>query len=117
VNWDEDPLEYGYVLDRTPDGGWWHLHFALGRVSYPCQLLGCVTNILACVQRFGAGATINSPQFVLTLDGQEVRPANSAPLDFDWAKTAEAADFQRVIVPKLHQSRTFQDGLCMIVDS
>jgi hypothetical protein len=26
--WDEDALEYGYVVDRPPDGSWWHLHLA-----------------------------------------------------------------------------------------
>jgi DNA-directed RNA polymerase alpha subunit len=40
MRWDEDSLVYGYVLDRTPEGDWWHLHFARSEGSYHCALLG-----------------------------------------------------------------------------
>jgi hypothetical protein len=115
VGWGDDPLEYGYVLDRLPEGGWWHLHFARSGVSYPCRLLGRPSDILACVQRFAAGAVATSPRFVLTLDGDGVELPDAAPLDFAWAAGAAGADFQRAIVPLLHASTAFQAAAAEVV--
>lgn len=108
MGWGDDPLEYGYVLARPTEGGWWHLHFARGGASYPCRLLGRPTDILACVQRFAAGAVATSPRFVLTLDGEGVELPDAAPLDFSWAGGPAAADFQRAVVPVLNDSSAFQ---------
>src|SRR5580704_9952937 len=72
MTWDEDPLEYGYILDRLFGGGWWHLHFGRAGWLYQCNLLGRRTDVLACLQRFAAGAVAVPPRFVLTLDGEGV---------------------------------------------
>lgn len=71
MTWDDDTLEYGYVLDRF-EGGWWHLHFGRSVRSYHCALLGTRTSVVACVQQFARGAVATSPQFLLTLDGEGV---------------------------------------------
>ena len=117
MGWGDDPLVYGYVLARPPEGGWWHLHFARGGASYRCRLLGQPTDVLACVQRFAAGAVATSPRFVLTLDGEGVELSDAAPLDFAWAGGPEAADFQRAVVPALHDSPAFQAAAAMVVRS
>src|SRR5437764_1237749 len=57
--WDQDFLVYGYVLSQVAGGGWWHLHFGRSGWDYNCELLGCRTDILACVQRFAAGGWRN----------------------------------------------------------
>lgn len=123
MTWDEDSLEYGYVLVRLADGGWWHLHFGRSDWKYHCGLLGRCTRVLACVQRFAAGAVARSPQFLLTLDGEGVDlSAADAGLDFDWGdqsadpeSLAEALHFQRGVMPLLYDSPAFQRAAAEVV--
>jgi hypothetical protein len=121
--WDEDTLEYGYVLDRIAGGGWWHLHFGRSGWSYHCDLLGRRTKILASVERFAAGAVAESPRFLLTLDGEGVGLTEAeAGLDFRWGDrpadplvAAEALHFQREIMPLLYDSPAFQRAAAEVV--
>jgi hypothetical protein len=123
MNWDEDTLEYGYVLDRIAGGGWWHLHFGRSGWSYQCDLLGCRTDILACIQRFAAGAVAESPRYLLTLDGEGVELSEAeAGLDFRWGDctadqglVAAARHFQRQIMPLLYESPAFQRAVAEVV--
>ncbi len=115
MGWGDDSLEFGYFVARPSEGGWWHLHFARGKASYPCRLLGRPTDILACFQRFTVGAVATSPQFVLTLDGDSVELSVAMPLDFAWAGTPAADDFQRTVVPALHESLTFQAAVSEVI--
>ena len=121
MTWDDDTLEYGYVLARPPEGGWWHLHFGRCAVCYPCELLGRPTDILACLQWFAAWAVTKSPQFLLTLDGEGVNlPAAVPPPDFAWGRGAdpsEAAHFQRSVMPLLYDSPVFQSAAAEVVRS
>lgn len=115
TDWGEDLLEYGYVLDRMA-GGWWHLHIGRSARSYHCELLDRRTDILACVQWFATGAVAESPQFLLTLDGEGVElPAAEVGLDFRWGDrpadpelAAAARQFQRDVMPLLYDSPAFQ---------
>jgi hypothetical protein len=123
MTWDADLLEYGYVLDRPSDGGWWHLHFGRSAQFYHCDLLGRRTDILASVQRFAAGAVAESPRFILTLDGEGVELAEAeAGLDFRWGDrpadpelVAEALHFQREIMPLVYDSAAFQRAAAEVV--
>ena len=123
MSWDEDTLEYGYVLDRPADGGWWHLHFGRSGWSYHCDLLGRRTGILACVQRFAAGAAALSPRFLLTLDGEGVDLSGAdARLDCGWGQrpsdaelAAAARHFQREVLPLLYDSPAFQRATAEVV--
>ena len=116
TTWDKDSLEDGYVLARPADGTWWHLHFARTGWEYQSELLGRRTEILACVQRFAAGGVAQSPQFLLTLDGEGVEfSAEETGLDFQWGQQpavpellTEALHFQREVLPLLHISKAFQ---------
>lgn len=124
MTWDDDSLEYGYVVTRPPDGGWWHLHFGRAAVAYDCELLGRRSEVFAVVQHFGAGAVARSPQYVLTLDGEGVdRPARDLGLDCRWGRDAgdaELADdarrFQREVMPLLYDSPAMQGALAEIVN-
>jgi hypothetical protein len=115
VTWTDDPLEFGYVLARLPDGGWWHLHFARGGASYPCQLLGRTTNVLGCLQRFAAGAVATSRRFTLTLDGEGVVLLDDAPLDFTWADIPASVAFQQSVVPELYANLAFQEAASEVI--
>ena len=123
MTWDEDTLEYGYVLDRIAGGGWWHLHFARSNGFYHCDLFGRACNVLACVQRFAAGAVAESPRFLLTLDGEGVElPDLEARLDFAWGdrpadpeRAIVAQRFQREVMPLLHASPAFQRAVAEVV--
>src|SRR5207247_2076508 len=93
MNWEEDNLEYGYVLDRIEGGGWWHLHFGRSNWSYLCDLLGRPTDILTCVQQFAVGALALSPRFLLTLDGEGVKlPEEDAGLDCRWGDHTDSPE-------------------------
>jgi hypothetical protein len=123
MTWDEDTLEYGYVLDRPAGGVWWHLHFGRSAWSYHCDLLSRRTEMLACVQRFAARAIAASPWFLLTLDGEGVElPETDAGLDFQWGDrpadpdlAAEALHFQREVMPLLNDSPAFQRAVAEVV--
>lgn len=122
--WDEDALDYGYVLRSLPEGGWWHVLFARSGLEYRCELLGHSTRILAAIQRFARGASSASETFVLTLDGEGIsEPDDVLRLDFDWGKKpadvrlqAEARSFQTLVMPLLHDSESFQRAAWEIVD-
>jgi hypothetical protein len=123
MTWDDDSLEYGYIVTRPPDGGWWHLHFGRAAVAYDCELLGRQTDVLAVVQHFAAGAAARSPQYVLTLDGEGVeRSMSDLKLDFRWDRDADddqlagdARHFQREVMPLVHDSPAMQHAVAEIV--
>jgi hypothetical protein len=123
MRWDESPLEYGYVLDRTSDRGWWHLHFGRSGWSYDCELLGRRTNVLACLQLFALGGVVRSPRFFLTLDGEGVgSAAEEARLVYTWGSrpedaglVGEARRFQQEVMPRLYDSPAFQQAAAKIV--
>jgi hypothetical protein len=123
VTWDENSLEYGYVLSRASEGGWWHLHFGRSSWVYHCELLARRTDVLVCVQRFSVGAMAQSPRFLLTLDGEGVElSAEEVEMDFRWGQRPEVADlvaealhFQREIMPLLHDNSAFQQAAAEIV--
>jgi hypothetical protein len=125
VLWDEDALEFGYVLDRPSTGGWWHLHFGRADWVYHCKLLGRDIDILACIRRFGAGAVAQSASFLLTLDGEGVElSAEQTGLNFRWGEDSEgmelateARSFQREVVPLLFDSSVFQQAAAEIVSA
>ncbi|HEX5271814.1 MAG TPA: hypothetical protein VFW33_15055 [Gemmataceae bacterium] len=116
-------MDYGYVLDRLPEGGWWHMHFGRSRWVYRCELLDRETDMLACVRRFGVGAVAQSPRFLLTLDGEGVElPADGAGVDYRWGQHGERAKladdagyFQREVMPLLHDSPEFQRAVAAVV--
>jgi hypothetical protein len=121
ATWDDDSLDYGYMVHRLPDGGWWHLHFARSGLEYHCELLERNTTILASIQCFALGAIAKSEQFILTLDGEGVElPDQVLQLDFDWGRSPEVAKsgraFQHKVMPLLHDSRNFQRAVWEIVD-
>ena len=120
MTWDHDALEFGHVVARPLEGGWWHLHFGR-QASYWCELLGRPTEVVACLQWFAAGAVTRSLRFVLTLDGEGVElPPDGPPVDFAWvyaADSSEAAHFQRSVVPLLYDSSAFQSAVAAVVSS
>lgn len=113
--WEVDELEYGYVLERSA-GLWWHLHFGPSPWTYYCELLRCRTDVLGCIQRFAAGGVARSSRYVLTLDGEGVE-IPEAKLDFRWRDRAVAIQFQREVMPLLHESSDFQFAAWEVVDS
>jgi hypothetical protein len=123
MTWDEDALEYGYVVERPPAGGWWHLHFGRAAAEYECALLGRATNILGCVQLFSRGAVRQSAQYLLTLDGEGIEhPAGDLRLDYSWGRdandaelSAEARHFQHEVMPLLYESEAMQRAVAEIV--
>ena len=123
MSWDEDSLDYGYVLARPLDGGWWHLHFGRSDRTYQSGLLGRRTDILASVQRFSAGAMAQSVRFLLTLDGEGVEvSAEELVLDCRWDGHSEFAELthqaqhlQQEIMPLLKNSPVFQMAAAEIV--
>lgn len=123
MTWDEDTLEYGYVLDRIAGGGWWHLHFGRSGWSYRCELLGRGTDILACIQKFAASAVAESTRFLLTLDGEGVElPEGADGLDFRWGDrpadpelASVARHFQQEVMPLLYGSAAFQRAAAEVV--
>jgi hypothetical protein len=120
LTWDDDALEYGYVLARPSEDCWWHMHFGRCWASYPCELLGRPTDILACLQWFATGVVAKSPRFLLTLDGEGVEvPAGVPPMDFTWAGAgaSEAAHFQQLVMPLLYDSPAFQSAAAEVVRS
>ena len=118
MSWDDDSLEYGYVVTRLADGSWWHLHFGRGGASYACELLGRPTDILACLQWFAAWAVAKSGQSLLTLDGERVESAADGPvLDFRWPDDLEATHFQRAVMPLLDNSEAFESAVREVVRS
>ena len=116
MSWDDDSLEYGYLVARMGEGGWWHMHFGRCEASYDCELLGRPTNILACLRWFAAWAVPKSEQFLLTLDGERVESAADGPaLDFRWPDDLEAAHFQQEVMPLLYVSEAFQSAASEVV--
>jgi hypothetical protein len=109
----DDPLNYGYILTRLPNGDWWHLHFGRAAAPYDCLLLGRQTNIFACLQQFGPGAVARTPQVILTLDGLIVdRPVSEVALNFDWDQaSADAEHFQEFVMPLLYNCAHMQRAL------
>jgi len=124
IRWDEDALDYGYVVTRLPSGEWWHMHFGRSTLTYDCELLARKSNILASIQLLGVGAVIQSPRFILTLDAEGVEiPTAELDLKFGWQKSANSADvsadaqhFQREIMPLIYDSERFQSAVQHIVD-
>lgn len=122
MNWDEDELEYGYVITRSP-GAWWHMHFCRANLLYDCQLLGRPIDIFANIQQFSPGARAESPPFLLTLDGEGVPDsANQIQFDGSWGiKTGDselieaARHFQHEVMPLLHNSDRFNSAVREIV--
>lgn len=121
MSWDDDALDYGYVVTRLPGGGWWHLHFGRADVEYDCQLLGRSTDVLALVQRFGTGCVRLSPRYLLTLDGEGV--PSEIPLNTNWDQlgngeqnAGDAAHFQTAIMPLLYDSGAMQQALASLVE-
>ncbi|MEX2214549.1 MAG: hypothetical protein WD768_10500 [Phycisphaeraceae bacterium] len=118
-------MDYGYVVARSPDDGWWHMHFGRGTVEYDCEMLGRCTNIFAVVQHLERGGVAKSPQYILTLDGEGVdRPVSDLALDFLWSGIAgvpgfadEAIRFQQEVIPLLHSSEPMQLAVATIVQS
>lgn len=121
--WDQDVLEYGYVLHRTSEGGWWHGHFGRSAISYRCELLGRQTSVVLLLQHFGPGGAALSRQFLLTLDGEGLDlPVEDLRLDFRWGNdpqdtklTAEAKHFQQEVMPLLHGNSQFQHSIAEVV--
>lgn len=120
--WNEDALDYGYVLDRFPEGSWWHMHFGRSQWVYRCELLDREIDILACVQRFDVGAVAQSPRFLLTLDGEGVELPAGAGVDYRWGQHDEGAKladdarhFQREVMPLLHDSPEFQRAVAAVI--
>src|SRR5262249_27305450 len=88
-----------------------------------CDLLGRRTTIVACVQRFTAGAIPQSPRFFITLDGEGVElPASEGVLDCEWGRWSGDADliavalhFQSEVMPWLHDCSAFQRAAAEVV--
>jgi hypothetical protein len=117
-DWSGDDLDYGYVLDRTPTGEWWHLHFARSDRFYYCKLLTANTNIFACIRKFAPWAVMKSPNYCLTLEGEGVDySVIESGLTFSWndAQT-QAKAFQATVVPRLHENADFQRACASIVN-
>lgn len=122
--WEDDSLDYGYIVYRLPEGAWWHIHFARSGMEYDCELLLRNTPILAQVQCFAPGAIAVSEQFILTLDGEGVKlPDEALLLDFGWGMKpddpklqSDARAFEQNVMPLLHDSKNFQKAVWEIVD-
>lgn len=123
TTWADDFLEYGYVVEHPPTGGWWHIHFARAAFIYHCELLGRSTNVVACVQHFARGCVRQSAQYLLTLDGEGIEyPTDQIRLDFSWGQDtknanliAEAQRFQREVMPLIYECGAMQQAVAEIV--
>jgi hypothetical protein len=120
MGWDEDELDYGYLLERCIDGSSWYLHFGRARgIAYYCKLLRRETNIFASVSK--VDQRLRSPLiFCLTLDGESV--SEDLGLDCRWGKdddasslAIEARHFQRTVMPLLFESSAFQSAVSDLV--
>jgi hypothetical protein len=122
IDWQEDELDYGYVVERLPDGGWWHMHIGHSAYEYDCELLGRKSTFVVQVQRFRRGAEFDSPAVLLNLDGEPIEQRYAdLQLSFSWVRThdpdliAEATYFQQEIMPLLYDSDAFQESVAKIV--
>jgi hypothetical protein len=121
MNFDEE-LHYGFLLTRLPrEHEWWHGHLVRSNLAYDCELLGRRTTMLFVVQKFGVGASCQSKQFLLTLDGEGVEDGGIRYTG-DWGETtgteqqkAEALGVRQVIVPLLYNDCQFQRAVGFIV--
>jgi len=107
--------EYGDVLDRCPNGCWWHLHFGRLSWSYECALLGRNTNVVAGIQKFAAGGVAQSPLFLLDLEGKNLELKDGEKVEWSWMDVELATHFQQEIMPLLHDSRSFQQALARVI--
>ena len=125
MTWDSNSLDYGYVVERLPDGEWWHMHFGRAAVEYDCELLGRRSNVFAQVQHFRAGVVAKSPLYLLTLDGEGIDcPTSELGLDFRWSGIVGAPDlaeearrFQLEVMPLLRESEAMQRAVMTIIQS
>ena len=121
--WDDDDLQYGYVLERLADGKWWHLHIGRMAIEYDCELLGRKTNLLFSIQLFSSGCVLQSSTFLLTLDGEGIeRLPAGVDLGYYWGRDtqdedliAEAKHFQAEVMPLLHASEAMQHAVAEII--
>jgi len=114
MDWNEDALDYGYVVYRPAAGGWWHLHIGRAAWSYDCRLLGRRTNLFVRLQYLGVGANPLSPAFTLTLDGEGLE--TSLWLNCTWSEKAdEARQFQEEIMPLLYESDAMQNAMASVI--
>jgi len=123
-DWEENALEYGFIVTRLPSGAWWHMHFGRSTLNYPCELLGRKSNILLSIQLLSPGCVTISPRFLLTLDAQgvEISPTELR-IDFHWGKDpvshelrADAQHFQQEIMPLIYDSDPMQSAVRHIVE-
>jgi hypothetical protein len=122
---DQDALDYGYILKTLQDGSWWHMHIARSAIEYHCVLLGKNTSLLLNIQSFLPGVWANSPEFILTLDGEGVDLSSQALLlDSKWGLHSEdkrlqdqARSIQRKVLPIMQSSPKLQDAIWEIMTS
>jgi hypothetical protein len=120
MEFSEDALDYGYVVDRLPDHSWWHMHFGRSAWWYQCALLGRRTNVMASLQWFAPGVKKIGSPFILTLDGEGVgMNQTKLKLDFHWDMDsqvrAEGIEFQQQVMPLLYDSPEFQKAVVRII--
>jgi hypothetical protein len=123
MTFEDDQLQYGYVVTREAEGVWWHLHFGRSFVGYHCNLLGRHTNLFAAVQNFGPGVVARSPRYILTLDGEGIdRPEEDLRLDFHWGldttdeeRLSAARQFQQSVMPLLYESADMRSAVAQVV--
>jgi hypothetical protein len=118
-----DSLSHGVVIERVDGGGWWHKHVVRGELEYDSVLLGRRTNLLFVIRKFGPGASRESPDFYITLDGEglchELCPVR---FEGDWGERGgdplletEASHIRDGVVPLLRRSEEFQKGVAAVV--
>ena len=121
--WNEDALEYGYVVTKLPTGEWWHMHFGRIATEYTCELLGIRTNVVTVIRAFAAGGVARSPQFVITLDGEILdEPIADLNINFDWGGKdsneklrAHAKLLQTNVVPLLYENSHYHEVVSNII--
>jgi len=120
--WDDDALEYGYVLRQTSDGHWWHGHFGRAAFEYRSKLLGRWTNVFLSMSHFAPWAIRKAGPFYLTLDGMGVEGVDLA-IDHHWGLDpadeelqAEARHLQQEVIPLAFGSPRFRRAILEVMN-